>query len=196
MVDLACKKLYGACNAQDSAENALKILQAQANASEAEITALREHVCSLEQQVAKSSQDLVEMSKELEEETGELAELKASQQTVYRARDAWRKRIARMNKNKPQTPECLVSSNQQSQRFHLKDQAGVIRPEVRDMLRNLACEGVSIKRASNIINIIANGLGVDISGSISARTVSRVMLEGLVQAQMQVAHELDSASCE
>ena len=121
--------------------------------------------------------------------------LKTGQQTVYRVQDALRKQIARMSKSEPQIHEPSTSISHHNQQFHLKDRTGVIKPEVRDMLRNLACEGISTRRALNIINIIATGLGVEISGTISTRTVSRVTLEGLIQARMQVAHELNTASC-
>ncbi|KAF8594292.1 hypothetical protein BDV93DRAFT_459295 [Ceratobasidium sp. AG-I] len=99
-----------------------------------------------------------------------------------------------MSKIRPQTPGCLASPEDLNNQYHLKDRTGAIRPEVRDMLRKLACEGVSTERASDIISIIASGSGVEIVGSVSARTVSRVMLEGLVQARMQVAHELNLAN--
>lgn len=63
------------------------------------------------------------------------------------------------------------------------------------MLRKLACEGVANERAVNIVHIVAECLGVKIIGSVSARSIPRIMLEGLVQARMQVAYELNLANC-
>ncbi|KAJ1300457.1 hypothetical protein OPQ81_005272 [Rhizoctonia solani] len=77
--------------------------------------------------------------------------------------------------------------------YLLKDSAGVIKPETRDMIRKLACEGVSTERASEVINIVAEGLGIDVIGTVSARSVARIMFEGLIAARMQLAHELEHA---
>jgi hypothetical protein len=81
------------------------------------------------------------------------------------------------------------------QNYPLKDQVGAIRPETRDVIKKLACQGVSTERISEVIKIVADGLGIQVVGSVSARSVARIMLEGLVEARMQVAHELAETSC-
>ncbi|KAJ1309800.1 hypothetical protein OPQ81_006565 [Rhizoctonia solani] len=93
-----------------------------------------------------------------------------------------------------QKSSSSVENTSNQPQFRLKGQGGVIRPEIRDMLRKLACQGVSTERASRIIDIVADGLGVKVLDKISARSVGRIMLEGLVQACMQLAQELLEAN--
>ncbi|KAF8593998.1 hypothetical protein BDV93DRAFT_581513 [Ceratobasidium sp. AG-I] len=75
--------------------------------------------------------------------------------------------------------------------FQLKDHTGAVLPQIRTVVRQLACQGVANERVISIIYAVAHGLGVHVAGSISARTVSRVVGEGLVQARMQLGAELN-----
>ncbi|KAF8601835.1 hypothetical protein BDV93DRAFT_445204 [Ceratobasidium sp. AG-I] len=78
--------------------------------------------------------------------------------------------------------------------FDLKNHSGLVCPQIRITIRELACQGVANERIFPVILAVARGLGVPIIGSFSARTVSRVMAEALIQARMQIGDELNKVT--
>lgn len=63
------------------------------------------------------------------------------------------------------------------------------------MLRELACEGVGTERMQAVMETVSKALGVAVAGSFSPRSVSRIILEGLIEAKMQVAYEISQVDC-
>ncbi|KDN34721.1 hypothetical protein RSAG8_12195, partial [Rhizoctonia solani AG-8 WAC10335] len=53
---------------------------------------------------------------------------------------------------------------------------------------------MSTEQITKIIKIVGDTLGVEVIGSISAHSIARILLEGLVKAQMQIAQELSQAN--
>ncbi|CUA67986.1 Myosin-10 [Rhizoctonia solani] len=184
--------LSDARNAQITAEHALSDLQMTVEASASETSGLQARIDALERIASEASLDLSAMSIKLQEQTHMNDTLVDRQRSKNQANDTMRKRIERLRFKLAEERQQLVEC--QSQEFELKNQLGIVRPEVRDMLRKLACEGVANERAIDIVHIVAECLGVTIIGSVSARSIPRIMLEGLVQARMQVAHELSLAN--
>lgn len=78
----------------------------------------------------------------------------------------------------------------------LKDKSGSIRLGIRDLLQQLANESVSTERISTIIGYVLHAFGFTLADSVSARTVSRIVLEGLIQAKVQIGFEVNHTSCE
>ncbi|KAH7313995.1 hypothetical protein B0J17DRAFT_584920 [Rhizoctonia solani] len=81
--------------------------------------------------------------------------------------------------------------------FQLKNDCGVICPQVRVLIRRLASEGVATERIYAVIIAVANGMGAVVIGSISPRSVGRIVLEGLIEAWIQLAYtfnQVDSLS--
>ncbi|KAF8597131.1 hypothetical protein BDV93DRAFT_513596 [Ceratobasidium sp. AG-I] len=145
----------------------------------------------LQEQVTERSWSLVVTSLELESQLDRVRALEARQKTADCRRDAMRKKIARAKASKEEYKhKNELPSTEMVHEYHLKGPARVISPETRDMIRKLACQGVSTERISEVINIVAEGLGTRVVGSVSARSTAQIMLEGLVQARMQVAPEL------
>ncbi|KAF8598347.1 hypothetical protein BDV93DRAFT_512561 [Ceratobasidium sp. AG-I] len=173
--NLACERLSDACKSQESAEKGLDDAKKKSVASALEIQELQQQLGELRAQVTECSRSLVTTSLELESQLGRVKALEARQEMTDRRRDAM-----------PRGSSVLLPANIAPE-YHLKGSAGVIRPEIRDMMRKLACQGVSTEQMSEVINIVAEGLGMRVVGSVSAR----IMLEGLVQARIQVAQELN-----
>ncbi|KAG8729107.1 hypothetical protein FRC11_009489 [Ceratobasidium sp. 423] len=193
VANIKCEQLSELCEEQESTEIELQRLRLQANASAGEIFGLQEQIQQLKQQVSQSSQELVETSMNLKNQLSKSLKLEARNKALHRSQDALRKRFERIHTKMTQSQTRNVSTTTSSIEFNLKGRAGVIRPEVRDMLKNLASEGVSTKSISSIIDIIAQGLGIKVLGSVSTCSIARVMFEGLVEARMQLGYELDQA---
>lgn len=194
--DLAYGRLVDACKGQETAEKALDDAQRESAGSTLEIQELQQQLGELRTQVIERSRGLVIASLELESQSTRIRALEARQKTTDRRRDAMRKKIerAKASKGENERKNGLLPAERVHE-YHLKGPAGVIRPEARDMIRKLACHGVSTERMSEVISIVAEGLGMRVIGSVSARSVARFMLEGLVQARIQVAQELSETNC-
>ncbi|EUC65941.1 hypothetical protein RSOL_503290 [Rhizoctonia solani AG-3 Rhs1AP] len=188
-----CDQFSEACKARESMEQALGCLQSVVDARSTEIARLHEQIGYLKQLTTQLSQELVKVSTELSTQIKKSQALENQQISMHRSRDAMRKRYGRamlkITEYKEQSSTEVVVPDQ----YPLKNSIGIIKPEVRDMLRKLACEGVATERASEVIDIVAEGLGIYIEGTISARSVARIMFEGLITARMQIAHELMQA---
>ncbi|KAG8709460.1 hypothetical protein FRC09_000664 [Ceratobasidium sp. 395] len=171
--DFAYEQLSSVYKERDNAEHTLEALKQQ------------EHI-------SKKLKELVRISLKIDKQNHVTTNLEAHAKETYQAKEALRKKVWRRD-CKDSTGAKSMDSESDKHTYSLKDKKGVIRPEIRDMLRQLACKGVTTEHISGIINIIANGLGIQVVGLVSARSVAQIMLEGLIQARMQVAHELDKA---
>ncbi|KAJ1306058.1 hypothetical protein OPQ81_010771 [Rhizoctonia solani] len=173
--DVLCDQLSEACKARESMEKALGYLKSIVDTSSAEIAKLQEQINTLVQLTTQQSQELVALSTELAVQIKNCEALKRQKLALYHSQDAMHKRlgctISRITSYKDQSNDKTALADP----YLLKDSAGVIKPETRDMIQKLACEGVSTERASEVINIVAEGLGIDVIGT------------------MQLAHELEHA---
>ncbi|QRV88435.1 hypothetical protein RhiJN_16453 [Ceratobasidium sp. AG-Ba] len=189
----AKSSLIGSLECQSSTEAGLQDVQSQADASAKEIEILKTYQASLERLVEKYSQELVAAHAELEAKSRTMTSLKDRQTELNRSREAMHKKIQRMVLRNATAKASLSASKSIVHMYQLKSKSGIIEPQVWDMIRRLVCKGVSTEHIADVIGIVAEALGIPISGSVSARSVSRVMLEGLVQAQIQIGHELRQA---
>ncbi|KAI1781781.1 hypothetical protein LXA43DRAFT_1105333 [Ganoderma leucocontextum] len=64
---------------------------------------------------------------------------------------------------------------------------------MRALVRDLLELGVSVGQVNDTIAVVARALGVPVEGSLSARSVERIALEGLVAAYCQLAEEIRDA---
>ncbi|KAI0367582.1 hypothetical protein BV20DRAFT_949876 [Pilatotrama ljubarskyi] len=76
--------------------------------------------------------------------------------------------------------------------FHLKEN-GVISERARHMIRELVKLNVPVNNVSDVILAVAEAMGMDVQGSVHKRSVSRIVLEGLVAAKIQIVSELTHA---
>lgn len=105
---------------------------------------------------------------------------------LFRCYDTLRKRRARANAVPigPPYPLCTPYP------LTLKNSAGTIRTEVRGLVQQLTADGVSTEHMQSVIKHTLDTFGFSLADSISARSVSRIVLEGLLQSEIQIAHEL------
>ncbi|CUA69936.1 hypothetical protein RSOLAG22IIIB_08779 [Rhizoctonia solani] len=178
--------------ARESADALLLQLRNEAKHSAEQIDNLQKQIVAFEQQMEQDSAKLFKQDREIQSQRKLVSDLKERHTSVYRKRDALRKRFERQKKKLLEIKQPLEHPDDTVRRYNLKD-AGTIRSEVRVMIRQLACQGVSTERVTEIIRVVGEALGVEVIGSISAHSVARIMLEGLVQAQMQIAQELQQA---
>ena len=175
-------------------EETKRKLQDQINASTHEICLLQEHRALLVDQKNRGAQALVDTKKVLETTNLELMKLRASKAGSDRRREAMRKKIERFP-GRLARAIAHISPEATHPPFDLKTHAGLVCPQIRITIQELACQGVANERILPVILAVARGLSVPIIGSFSARTVSRVMGEALVQARMQIGDELNKVRC-
>ncbi|KAG8736414.1 hypothetical protein FRC10_009332, partial [Ceratobasidium sp. 414] len=123
--------------------------------------------------------------------------LQRSKEAIARSQDAMWKKISRASKRQDHERKVALQEQQNPPKFNIKGHSGTICPEARTMLRQLACENVAAERILSIINAVSVALGVTVVGTFSVCSVSRIVLEGLVEAQIQVAteiHQVDALS--
>lgn len=66
---------------------------------------------------------------------------------------------------------------------------GVIPDTTRNLIRDLVSLGLKVHQVRAVIEAVAGSAGVSVEGSISDRSVERIVLEGLVASELQVAVE-------
>lgn len=181
--------------AQTTAEYNTEKPQSQIDDQACKINQLQATIAGLEEQNNKDSQASFEAHKSLKEQELELRRARASKTQADYRRDAMRKKIERFPGRLARARANLVLGTE-AKSFKLKDYTGAVLPQIRTVVRQLACQGVANERMFAVISAVACGLGIHIEGSISARTVSRVVCEGLVQARMQLGAELNEVKCE
>lgn len=184
----------GALIAQTNAESPTKLLQMQMDNSSQQISHLQATIVSLEEQKSRDSQALSEALRTLDDRELQLRRAKANKTQGNYRRDAMRKKIERFPARLAKARSNIAIGTEIAP-FSLKDHTGAVLPQIRTVVRQLACQGVASERMLSVIFAVAQGLGVNIVGSISARTVSRVIGEGLVQARMQLGAELSQVPC-
>lgn len=170
-----------------------KTLQAQIAAQACTIQQLLTKLKQVQQNEAQALQSLAETKVQLYTLQKRLQRLKLRNSVLSRSHDALRKRRTR-----EPTPHKLPGAPTSNlvQHLNLKDSAGVILPEVRDLVRELTVDGVSTKHVSAVISHVLGTFGISLDDSISARSVSRIVLEGLLQSEIQIAHEINEVECE
>ncbi|KAG9122101.1 hypothetical protein FRC07_001662 [Ceratobasidium sp. 392] len=162
--DLEHEKLADALRVQANTETELNDARGLTNAYAQNVEVLREYVNRLENQVEQYSRDIATIQEQLE------TQYKMSY-IVLETRCV--KKVERIKSQKAKAKAALNVSDSVIQTYQLKDKA---------------------EHISDVIKVVAEGLGIQIEGSVSARSVARVMLEGLIQARMQVGHELNQAN--
>ncbi|KIJ42100.1 hypothetical protein M422DRAFT_171470 [Sphaerobolus stellatus SS14] len=70
---------------------------------------------------------------------------------------------------------------------------GVVSNDMRALIRNLVAQGVTPEHVYPVIQLVTQTYGLDLEGSFSARTVTRVMVEGLAADDLHVAEAVQNA---
>ena len=70
---------------------------------------------------------------------------------------------------------------------------GIVQEECREMIRDLQTLNVPVEKLNEVVHIVGKGFGLKVMDNVSARTIGRVMREGGVAAEMQIAHEIEQA---
>jgi len=74
---------------------------------------------------------------------------------------------------------------------------GVLMGRTREMIRGLMAEGgVAQSKVNDIVHLVAEGLGIQVDDSVSARSCDRVMLETSVAGKMLVVEAIDACDGE
>ncbi|KAF8059514.1 hypothetical protein FPV67DRAFT_1426248 [Lyophyllum atratum] len=76
--------------------------------------------------------------------------------------------------------------------FYLKEK-NVIKDAIREMIRKLVCLSVPEEKIDDMIHVVGEGLGCRVVDSVSTRTVSRIIHEGGIAAEMQLVSEIEGA---
>ncbi|KAJ1309410.1 hypothetical protein OPQ81_006187 [Rhizoctonia solani] len=181
------------CKARAATEALLTQVCNDAEHGAQQVQQFQQQVLTLKEQIAQESEMLARQAMELESQRNLVLNFKEHHAATHRKHDALRKRFTHQSKKFSEAKLALQSIDNSICHYNLKEDAGVIRSEVRVMIRKLACQGVSTKRMTEIIKIVGEALGIEVIGSISRHSIARIMLEGLVQAQMQIAQEINQA---
>jgi hypothetical protein len=89
---------------------------------------------------------------------------------------------------------ALTNAQAAEKAVDLKQKGGQVKVPVRNLVRCLASRGVSTIQMNSVIHEVVRAFGFEVKDSISPRTISRIILEGLVAARMQLAVEMGAAT--
>jgi hypothetical protein len=89
---------------------------------------------------------------------------------------------------------ALTGAQAVEKAVNLKQKGGKVKVPVRNLVRCLASRGVSTIQMNTVIHEVVRACGFEVKDSISPRTISRIILEGLVAARMQLAVEMGAAT--
>lgn len=70
---------------------------------------------------------------------------------------------------------------------------GVFKDTSREMVRDLVVCGVPLRNIDSVIQTVSHGVGVDLRDSIDKHSVSRIVREGGLAAEMQLVQEIHHA---
>ncbi|KIJ30576.1 hypothetical protein M422DRAFT_267823 [Sphaerobolus stellatus SS14] len=98
----------------------------------------------------------------------------------------------RVSRAHEQQGRAVAKVRDKTHTLKLKEK-GVVKDGIRDMTLKLDHLGVTTEKIGSVINCVAEGAGLQVDGSISGRTVRRVIKEGGVAAQLQIAEVMKEA---
>ncbi|KIJ31592.1 hypothetical protein M422DRAFT_81641, partial [Sphaerobolus stellatus SS14] len=98
----------------------------------------------------------------------------------------------RVSRAHEQQGRAVAKVRDETHTLKLKEK-GVVKDGIRDMTLKLDHLGVTTEKIGSVINCVAEGAGLQVDGSISGRTVRRVIKEGGVAAQLQIAEAMKEA---
>ncbi|KAF8596580.1 hypothetical protein BDV93DRAFT_514073 [Ceratobasidium sp. AG-I] len=165
-------------------ENRNKLLESSLGAAKTSAICLGKSLTLLREQATKRALLVAQNCSVIQQKDTSIRRLPTRNRFLERKSDALRKRIARRQAQKARN----------SPSRSLKDAHGAFLPEVRDLVRQLASEQVSTTRIGPVIRYVAQAFGLEVVDSLSARSVSRIMLEGLLQSKIQIAMEINNTS--
>ncbi|THH04966.1 hypothetical protein EW146_g10032 [Bondarzewia mesenterica] len=111
-------------------------------------------------------------------------------QSLHKQVDALRKSKSRaMTTRLKAVDRAVVKEQREKLKYQLKEK-GVISDASREMVRDLVGLGVPYEKVSATITTVMAAAGISVEGSVSARSVSRIIREAVVLSHMQIGHEL------
>jgi hypothetical protein len=88
--------------------------------------------------------------------------------------------------------KAIKKTNAGACSYHFK-KGGVVTESSRAMVHNLVQFGVPVEHVSDMIRAVTECLGITTEDDISLRSIGRMVLEGGIMSQVQVAEEIHVA---
>lgn len=124
----------------------------------------------------------------------ELTKLQERLATLRKEKDALRKRVSRgVNGRSKAVAKAVERAKLTSAMVFFVKNKGIVTTETRRLIRKLVQLSVPFANIQQVITRVLKTAGVQVVGSIDRRTVRRVVREGKVYAELQMAHELKEA---
>ncbi|KIJ38351.1 hypothetical protein M422DRAFT_259003 [Sphaerobolus stellatus SS14] len=76
---------------------------------------------------------------------------------------------------------------------HLLKEHGVVPDDMRALIRNMVADGVTTEHIFPIIKQVTATFGINVTGSISARTISQIIIEGSVADDLNIVDKIKNA---
>jgi len=102
---------------------------------------------------------------------------------------------ARSQKSKELAIEKAKTKILKERSVHNLFHKGVYTEETRNLIRLLVKAGCSREYVSKVVHAVFKTAGISVTGNISRRTVSRVIVEGYYAAQVQLGYEMENTKC-
>jgi hypothetical protein len=147
----------------------------------------------LERAREKSLQDHLELQAQLDEERKVNTALSATSQKRKRKVDALEKKVKRRKVAIEQEEmRELEEATARSKEVFMKEKrnGNRVKPAVRDLIRWMASRGVTTPVMDELLHKVLKTWNLELQDNISERTISRIILEGLIIAKLQIGYEL------
>ncbi|KAF8193551.1 hypothetical protein K438DRAFT_1969460 [Mycena galopus ATCC 62051] len=89
--------------------------------------------------------------------------------------------------------KALHDARAESNKHWMKGKGGIFTEKSREMFRDLVALKIAAKNVDPVIQTVGRGLGVEVQDTVSARQINRVVEEGGIASDIQVAAEIKAA---
>jgi chromosome segregation ATPase len=182
---------------------------------EAEAEAMRERNSGLESDLERSQASLSEIQENLatlqleytylakqlsssqEQNQTSVARLEECRARTDHTKDAMRKKISRCAEALAREVDKAVeiasrAFHERTRHVQMKEH-GQVRIDVRELVRRLSGYGIATTVVDRVLHDVTTTFGLELDDHISRKSVSRIILEGLFIAKMQLAVEMSIA---
>lgn len=150
---------------------------------------------SIEQDKTRATEEIMDGAlRDLSAVTERYDVLAEHHKTLRKEKERLRARDRRASDRQENAVATVQQSRREAPVYALKDLNGIVPDATRSYVQDLVGRGIAVDSVYDTIVTSASHLGVAIHGSISTRTISRIVLEGGKAAKAKLASELATTS--
>ena len=182
-------------------EDQIKLLQLSAMSQSDKLKGIQRNASKAIDTLLKMEKENSNLSKSLEQCRDAMKQTQIKVQSAGQKLKESRTFVARLQKRCVRAVAVKENAVQQAKEKIIKDRSihtllkkGVYTEETRNLIHLLVQAGCSREYVGKVIHAIFRTAGISVVGSVSRRTVSRIVVEGYYAAQIQLGYEMQNTN--